>query len=412
MPDPAERAPPPPDREALKLPPEDGDAQLHEVGRDGLSVFLYLSFTDKELGQLFNDLRLSIPGFRIDKLSGVQKADHLADEIRERPDARHAVVELLKKIYEFPVLDNVTLTPEVASQLAVAAELEDFRVLMLWRLLADPQAEVRKSAHPSLELLAKAYYGGGAAPAPANAPKKVDEPREGADLEKELARAKDLAEKSRARADEIAAQLKAARQDEAEVSKELSKARKTIDRQGNDISQLKLELDKARARAKAGMSEKQARELDHAKELAQKLEAERDALKAQLEAAKSAKPAAPAPEPAAAAAAAEPPEDEQVEEAPRDWHLPRFSTEFYDSLTGWDRRLQRAAFKQAFLLAENYRHPSLRALPLQGLEGYYRVRVATDVRLIYKRHADDTVEILSVIDREDLDRYVRQAKTR
>ncbi len=406
MPDSAEK---PPDREALKLPPEDGDAPLHEVGRDALSVFLYLAFTDKELGELFSALRLSIPGFRIDKLSGVQKADHLADEIRERPEARDTVIELLRKIYEFPVLDNVTLTPEVASQLAQASELEDFRVLMLWRLLADPQPEIRKTAHPSLELLAKAYYGGGAAPAPANAPKKVDEPREGADLEKELARAKDVAEKARARADEIAVQLKAARQEETEVSKELSKARKTIDRQGNDISQLKLELDKARARAKAGMSEKQVRELDHAKEQAQKLEAERDALKAELAAAKSAVPEAPA---APAMPASEPSEDEPTEDAPRDWHMPRFSAEFYDSLAGWDRRLQRAAFKQAFLLAENYRHPSLRALPLQGLEGYYRVRVATDVRLIYKRHADDTVEILSVIDREDLDRYVRQAKTR
>jgi glutamate racemase len=39
-------------------------------------------------------------------------------------------------------------------------------------------------------------------------------------------------------------------------------------------------------------------------------------------------------------------------------------------------------------------------------------RVATDVRLIYRRKADDSVEILSLIDREDLDRYVRQAKTR
>ncbi|MBL8954769.1 MAG: hypothetical protein JNK82_28585 [Myxococcaceae bacterium] len=399
---------PPLDREALKLPREDGDAPLHEVGRDGLSVFLYLSFTDKELSELFSKLRLSIPGFRIDKLSGVQKADHLADEIRERPDAAHAVIELLRGIYEFPVLDNVTLTPEVAAQLAVASELEDFRVLMLWRLLADPQAEVRKTAHPSLELLAKAYYGGGAAPAPTNTPKKVDAPREGADLEKELARARDVAEKARTRADEVAAQLKAARQDEADANKELSKARKTIDRQGNEISQLKVELDKARARAKAKMSEKQLRELDHAKEQAQKLVAERDALQTKLEEVKAEPSAAAAP--AAQQAAEE--DDEPVEEAPRDWHLPKFSNEFYDSLSGWDRRLQRAAFKQAFLLSENYRHPSLRALPLQGLEGYYRVRVATDVRLIYKRHDDDTVEILSVIDREDLDRYVRQAKTR
>lgn len=398
------------DRAALKLPPEDGDAALHEVSRDGLSVFLYLSFTDKELGDLFQKLRLSIPGFRIDKLSGVQKADHLADEIRERPEARAAVVELLREIYEFPALDDVALSPEVALRLAVTAELEDFRVLVLWRLLSDPQPEVRKQAHPSLDLLAKAYYGGsGAAPPVAkNTPKPSNEPREGADLEKELARAKDLAEKANKRADEIAVQLKAARQDEAEANKELSKARKTIDRQGNEISQLKLELDKARARAKAKMSEKQLRELDHAKEQAQKLEAELEALKQQQQQAKP----EPAPAPVVPAAPASDEESDVVEEAPRDWKMPRFTNEFYDSLSGWDLRLQRAAFKQAYLLAENYRHPSLRALPLQGLEGYYRVRVATDVRLIYRRNTDDSVDILSLIDREDLDRYVRQAKAR
>jgi hypothetical protein len=39
--------------------------------------------------------------------------------------------------------------------------------------------------------------------------------------------------------------------------------------------------------------------------------------------------------------------------------------------------------------------------------------VATDVRLLYRRgERQNAIEILSLIDREDLDRYVRQAKTR
>ena len=95
------------------------------------------------------------------------------------------------------------------------------------------------------------------------------------------------------------------------------------------------------------------------------------------------------------------------------WLFPVYTREFYDSLDGWDRRIQRAAFKQAQLLAQDHRHPSLRAIPLEGLPGYYRVRVATDVRLIYRRpERQNTVELLSLIDREDLDRYIRQAKTR
>ena len=52
------------------------------------------------------------------------------------------------------------------------------------------------------------------------------------------------------------------------------------------------------------------------------------------------------------------------------------------------------------------------ALALEGLPGYYRIRIATDVRLIYRRGEGNQLEILSLIDREDLDRYVRQAKTR
>jgi mRNA-degrading endonuclease RelE of RelBE toxin-antitoxin system len=116
-----------------------------------------------------------------------------------------------------------------------------------------------------------------------------------------------------------------------------------------------------------------------------------------------------APEPLRAPA----PETDEPDEAPASWLLPIYTREFYDSLERWDRRIQRAAFKQAQLLAQDHRHPSLRALPLEGLPGYYRVRVATDVRLIYRRGEDQgAVEILSLIDREDLDRYVRQAKTR
>jgi mRNA-degrading endonuclease RelE of RelBE toxin-antitoxin system len=116
------------------------------------------------------------------------------------------------------------------------------------------------------------------------------------------------------------------------------------------------------------------------------------------------------PERASAAVEAVP---EEPEDAPASWLMPVYSREFYDSLEGWDRRIQRAAFKQANLLAQDHRHPSLRALPLEGLPGYYRVRVATDVRLLYRRgERQNAIEVLSLIDREDLDRYVRQAKTR
>ena len=118
---------------------------------------------------------------------------------------------------------------------------------------------------------------------------------------------------------------------------------------------------------------------------------------------------APAPSAERAAPATEESEASEAET----WLFPVYTREFYDSLDRWDRRIQRAAFKQAHLLAQDHRHPSLRALPLEGLPGYYRVRVATDVRLIYRRpERQNVIEVLSLIDREDLDRYIRQAKTR
>ena len=139
----------------------------------------------------------------------------------------------------------------------------------------------------------------------------------------------------------------------------------------------------------------------HAVDAREQLESELESATRQLDEQKK------RPEPAA------PVDSDQPEAVPASWLFPRFTREFYDSLDRWDPRIQRAAFKQAMLLAENHRHPSLRAIPLEGLPGYYRVRIATDVRLIYRRSANEReVELLSLIDREDLDRYVRQAKTR
>jgi hypothetical protein len=394
---------------AEPLPPEDGDAPLEELGRDALSVFLYLAFTDAELTELFRGVGISVPGFRTEKMSGVQKADHLADEIRERPAARKSVIELLRKIYEFPGLDDVSLAEPVAKRLAVLAEHDDFRILVLWRVLADPDPAVRKAAHESLELLAKAFYGGSGSPQalPRKGGKPAPEDGGAKDLERELKRVQQLAESADAKSESLSTQLKSARKEEAESKKEMSQARKAAERAQEKIGQLEQQLEKAKAREKGVPTEKQLRELEHTIEKQKEREAE---LTSALEAARAAQTALAAA--AVAAPAAPAGEEGGVEEAPAGWSMPHFTDEFYDSLSGWDLRIQRAAFKQAYLLTENWRHPSLRALALEGLEGYYRVRVATDVRLIYKRSSEGKVDILSLIDREDLDRYVRQAKTR
>jgi len=149
---------------------------------------------------------------------------------------------------------------------------------------------------------------------------------------------------------------------------------------------------------------------DESRSLSERLRAameERDALRGQLAQAQRTTAAAPA----VAAAPAEEEALPSAEEAAT-FLIPIFTREFYESIQRWDRRMQRAAFDKVSLLARDWRHGSLRAIALEGLPGYYRIRIATDVRLIYRRGEGNTVEILSLIDREDLDRYIRQARTR
>ena len=92
------------------------------------------------------------------------------------------------------------------------------------------------------------------------------------------------------------------------------------------------------------------------------------------------------------------------------WSVPIFTDEFYDSIRRWDRRIVRSTFEKVARLCEDWRHPSLRAIALEGLPGHYRIRIATDVRLIYRPTDGNRIEILSLIDREDLQRYIRHVK--
>ncbi|MBS2025545.1 MAG: hypothetical protein JST92_24365, partial [Deltaproteobacteria bacterium] len=146
--------------------------------------------------------------------------------------------------------------------------------------------------------------------------------------------------------------------------------------------------------------------LSRAEESARALDARVREVSSQLERAQEAGTAASAPLAAASEA-----DDIPTEEESATFLVPVLTREFYDSIERWSRRMQRAAFDKIQRLANDWRHGSLRALALEGVPGYYRIRVATDVRLIYRRDGNK-LEILSLIDREDLDRYIRQARTR
>ena len=417
------------------LPDPRGDAPLQELSRDALSVLLYVALLPEETRAIVKGLGVTIPGFRTEGLNDVELCDAIADEIRARPEARVHVVEALRKAFRGMPLPDVPLDVPGADDLLAVGRSDHGLTFALWRVLADPDPEVRGRAVPVLDGLARDYYG----PAPEGArkaPRKDDPAERIAELERELARQEDLvaqrteevrrakdeaaarAESARKKADEqrdkLQSWLKEARAREATAVEEAARAREGA-----------AEAQRARERADAALAAAQATdaaaEAQRARAAARELEGKVGGLEARLarqeqrerdlEAALAARvqetERVPAP------AASTPLGEDEPEEAPATWLMPVYTREFYDSLEGWDRRIQRAAFKQAALLAQDHRHPSLRALPLEGLPGYYRVRVATDVRLLYRRtERQNTIEILSLIDREDLDRYVRQAKTR
>jgi mRNA-degrading endonuclease RelE of RelBE toxin-antitoxin system len=407
------------------LPPPDGDAALQELTRDELSVFLYAALLPEETLQIVRELGLSVPGFRTEALSEPERCDLIADEIRAAPGLRVRVVEALRNGFGRPPLVGIALDAREAQDLVDVGTTEHGAVLALWRLLADPVPSVRALARPLLSRMVAEYYGpadeeGAELPPPEEpAPAGRESGRLQA-LERELERARERAEHVRAKGDERAeklqAQLKEARATEARAVDEAARARGASEQARSALQRAEAALEAARgtdAAAEVHRARQEARELS-GRLAAAEARAERaetkvtDAERSLEEALARAAPAAAAPPGGVAGS-----ESEEPEEAPASWLLPVYTREFYDSLQGWERRVQRAAFKQAHLLAQDHRHPSLRALPLEGLPGYYRVRVATDVRLIYRRgEQQSAVEILSLIDREDLDRYVRQAKTR
>ena len=423
---PARRHPAPREK-APALPDPGGDAPLEELSRDALSVFLYAALLPEETRALVKELGLSVPGFRTEGLSDVERSDVLADEIRARPATRTRALDALRKAFGAPPLTLTPLDARAADDLLTTGASDHGLTLALWRVLADPAADVRARAVPLLDELVKEYYG----PVPdadGRGAAKAAPREEGPDLaariavlEKELAESRARVESGRKKAEEqrdkLQEWLKEARARAAQAVDDAARAREAMEAAQRARERAEHDLAAARAtdvaaeaqRARAAARELEARAAGLEAKLARQEERERELESALREA--RARAGAERSLPAQAANPAE--AADEPEEAPASWLMPVYTREFYDSLEGWDRRVQRAAFKQANLLAQDHRHPSLRALPLEGLPGYYRVRVATDVRLLYRRgERQNAIEVLSLIDREDLDRYVRQAKTR
>src|SRR5947199_314618 len=243
------------------------------------------------------------------------------------------------------------------------------------------------------------------APEPAPAAAKIV-----TEAAKEAARARRARDRTLKRLGDVKERLVELERSVEAARRDLRSSEEERARLASERDRLLEEREGLRARLQSGTAAEVARlaeGLEATKRRARALEAdvdearEREAtLAARLRAAEAERPMRPesAPERAPASVAA--------------WSLPVFSGEFYESIRRWDRKVVRNAFEKIYRLAEDWRHPSLRAIPLEGLPDHYRVRIATDVRLIYRPLDGGRVEILSLIDREDLQRYIRQAKSR
>ena len=410
------------------------DAPLEELSRDQLSVFLYVALLPEETRALVKELELGVPGFRTEALGDVERCDVIADEIRAHPPSARPVLASLAQAFEVIPLANLDLGVDGAEDLLAIGGGDAALALSLWRVLSDRSPEVRGRAPPLLDELAGHYFGapetgrGGAKEARAEEEASVRTERLEAALAQAERRLRDAEEKGEARAEEarkrgeeqkekLHGTLKEARARESQALEDGARARDEAGEARRELARTRAEVDALRASdsvAEAQRARGEARDLaGKVGALESRLERLRERereLEAEVERARGAR-LEPPPEPRGERT---PPVGDEAEGSEAEtWLFPVYTREFYDSIEGWDRRIQRAAFKQAHLLAIDHRHPSLRALPLEGLPGYYRVRVATDVRLIYRRpERQNVVEILSLIDREDLDRYIRQAKTR
>ena len=417
--------------------------RLGMLPRNDRADLLLLALPNAGLREACRQLQLTFPGYRLESVKPGVIADSLSEEYEASAEDAAMIDHIVEEYCVLPSTIPEEMIPasripnrtiELLTRVA-AADPELMLAPLLWRLLGHPIEAVRAAAAAALRGYLEWYDQMAAAPAaegngteeipPALEPEAELEPEpapEGADAESVALRRrlKDV----ESRTGKLASDLEAARG-------QLAAERAHGARKDERLSGLKRELEQAQGELRAAREAKAALEasldrdtrsllrqresevesLKHGMEgLQRKLEEARRReaeMRAELRGMKA--PDAPAPAPApepveeAAPAAAEPAGGFQP---------PEFTREFYESIEEWDERVVKTAFEKVMLLAGNFAHPSLDAKLLQGAEGLYRIKIATDVRLIYRRKPARGIEILSLIDRENLPRYVRQYKRR
>jgi predicted nucleic acid-binding Zn-ribbon protein len=390
--------PTPPPISSARLP-------LVDLSPGDLGAFFELCFPDKRLVELCRELQLHTPGYRLEALPPDQVARVLADEYLAAKDVRPHLDGAVREVLRDPVLESREVSALDLGQLldlVVAGDPLQHLARIAWRALLAPGEPERRMALEAIDEGVRALD----APAQQKKPPRKAPPpgqKEAEEAVKRAERAEREREAMRQQLAQARGEISAREQRLAEQKAELGQARSEVSRLSADVARLSA-AGEGRALADA------RRYADEARGLADKLRGAEEAREAaqdrvsQLERRLAQAAQAAAPQPSGEA-------DLPSEEEASTFLVPVLTKEFYDSIERWDRRMQRAAFDKIHRLANDWRHGSLRALALEGVPGYYRIRVATDVRLIYRRDGS-RLEVLSLIDREDLDRYIRQARTR
>jgi len=399
-------------------------ALLSPLDPDQRATFLVVALGAKPLRKLVGRLGTAPTGTRLETMSVWDLAWSLVDYYQDDAEVSRTLDKTLRKELEDPPLRAAVAVDGGADAVAalVLASRDPLRDLA-WALLLAGTPESGPRAAEAVQGIvqefddadarAKAEEEAAAAAPPEEEGEESEAERVARDMQREATRAQRARERALKRVGSMKDRLLELEAAVAVARRELRGAGEARERLEAERDRLARERDALRGQLQEGTAGEVQRlkaDLDASQRQQRSLAGELEEVR-ESEAGLSARLRALAEErPARGTGAAD--DGDRAAASTATWSLPIFSDEFYESIRRWDRKIVRNAFEKIYRLSEDWRHPSLRAIPLEGLPGCYRIRVATDVRLIYRPLDQNRVEIMSLIDREDLQRYIRQAKTR
>jgi len=390
------------------------------LARGTRPAFLTLALPEAALRRICRRTGLSFPGYRLESIPVGELARALAESYDSDPRASQMIDHQIEEEFALPMkIPGSLLTPDLIGTLVQVGGSPPMVVVpLLWSVFGHRAAAVRKAGAEAFEDYLDRIFedfeidadsgkgrerragesGPAASPARGELHRRLKEAEARAtSLERDLHEVRGqiaLDRQESVRKDEKIARFKsdleAARERQRQAEEALASLERKQDAHAHEAARLKAAEAERLSREVAGLQE--------TLQAARRREAELTTLVRAREAPAPAAPAVPA----------------EAHPGPRSstFLVPIFTEEFYVSLEGWDSRLVRAAFEKALLLCQNFAHPGIDAKAIQGADGLYRIFVAQDVRLFYRRPPGGRIELLSLIDREDLERYIRQYKGR